>query len=271
MNQLIYVDLDMLLDTRIAVVDQLSTEAAIEILNKGRAYRTRNSDQLHLLTEHITEEAYVKAYRKRDRTVLMRSRITPMMFAFAEAIKEQVDVYLGNTIDRVIVHVNQYPFKLLDNERVAMIECIQTYIGFEPEISFIDVPLMDLSLAYLANHGYTGLFLYPFRDWVELHVPNVKEGDKLIPQTTLITPRLMISEKIDTTGIEKMHDQDGNTISPEQTVRMALAPAISVQFVDPALICIMDIDDVNASLPPEMPKTDKPKGAPHGSEPYTDC
>ena len=92
----IYVDLDSLFDTRLAILDKIDTRYATLVYEAGYCNRTEDA------FPRLSKEAFKKLFDDRDNDVLSRALLTNVIGMVKDHIKENV-LHLHNKIGRAHV------------------------------------------------------------------------------------------------------------------------------------------------------------------------
>lgn len=234
----LYTELDMLLDTRIAAVSEISEEAAIELLSDK--YRYRQSDELWLLTNKITEEQFKTAYKNRSIETLARARPTPMLMTIADTVKaESLKFHTAHNLEAIELDVNIYPYDLSDDIKDAILECLMAYCGVEVRYRFIRVAPYELTFKQIKLNQYNQLFVYNFIEWAEIHIEKFGEGDPMMPSVCMIIPELIKS--VAELEAEDLKDIKCKNKDPFDALRLMMAALLAIQVVPVDLVSILEI------------------------------
>ena len=247
MRQRLLVELDMLLDTRIATVLLMNPTAALELLSP--AYRNRRSDELGELTKHITTEDFEKAYAQRSVETLRVARATPMALMFGRVVRDLLKE-LTNTprFDGVDVEVNVWPYQLSEQERVDIVTCVMAHINFPIQVKAVSIHPNELTFKRIDAEQWTAIFLYNFRQWAEYHVERYSETDPSLASRSMIIPELLKTVK------EELPKEDtkapsGEALTPFNALRMMMSPIIAIQYVPVEMVSILEIPEVGIEPP----------------------
>ena len=217
-----YVDLDSLLDTRIATIAKVGGEAALERVKPF--YHLRTSDLFGQRGTSLTQEAYDASYATRDEETLALSRMT------------FVPVYLLHLISKftttkgmpvlasgIKVTVNTFPYNLPEERQRGLVNYLQEYTGGAADIELIDVDPAKLSLAFL-KANYKVFFVYEFDRWLMGHTEEFKTTQ--IPDVSVLTPRVMLKD------VTEEARQKGLSASGFESTSVALFGFVTVVFLD---------------------------------------
>lgn len=228
----ILVDLDVILDTRIGVLSQLYPAATEKLINNP-LYRTRQTDEFNLIDKSIDLNTYRKAYANRDVNALMNAVPTEMMLEFVMILDSLLDEILGpNPENKIIkVEINTAPYNLTSEECESIVHCFRTHTMTPFEITTVNIPYENMSLRMLEHGDYAALFIYDF-DLFQYSVftKNFKETDKPLPQVTVMVPRICASlEKYEEASKEKL--PNGDPLEPFEFLRLHYGKLLAFQFL----------------------------------------
>lgn len=193
-EQVILVELDALLDTRLAVAATLDEEAWNEIA-ANPDYFHRECDDLSLFTDRFTKEQYLEAWKNRNKSCLRHALITNYIREISRQSSEMHrDLVNKNNphVTRVEFKINTHPYELNEEEKKDIVECIENYVMPGTEVTVCRLPPTVLNFAYL-RMNFTGLVLYNFTDWMESCEKPDYDGPGA-PQVTVIAPALFTPE-----------------------------------------------------------------------------
>lgn len=187
----IYVELDALLDTRIATLDSLDEYAVDRALRKG--YVEREDDNFEILTEGLIEQStYEQAYQNRDQKILENARPT-FALNFLQELLLEMDLQKTTTpfVDRITVIVNVWPYELTKDQRDVLVLSLGHYLPKETWVETTSISLNDLEPQYIKTH-YDALMLYHFDAWFSLHAKTLESVP--LPQHTFYVPALLVKQ-----------------------------------------------------------------------------
>lgn len=223
--QRLLIELDALLDTRLATVARLSVENAVQLASTK--YRNRLSKDLTLLNPEIDMQAFNEAYSKRDLTTLMASKMTGGVFLLAGMVEElENQTHDTPFLSALEIDVNVYPYKVDEAVEIALINSVMAYAGLETKVNIVNLSPESLRPGIIKS-TWAGLMMYDFDNWLNLH--NVELTTSKIPTITIIAPALfkdVIPKEDD------LKNDSGEVLKPFTTVEMALCEFVSVSFVD---------------------------------------
>src|SRR5690606_11691311 len=125
MKQTILLDLDVLLDTRLATL-LLMDRQVMSYFEKPEMYWHRTSDNFEQLTKgKILNADFEARYAARDVTTLQHSVLTNMVFPLGDLTRRlQGERGTGLDIEEIRVIINCWPYKLSQEERDALADAV---------------------------------------------------------------------------------------------------------------------------------------------------
>ena len=233
MDQVILVDLDTLLDTRIATLSKINPEAAIKAI-RTESYYNRSINDFKTICG-ITKSVFDEAYAKRDVLTLKISLPTSAIIALrtmmADLTGQKETTPFAEDVKLVI---NTYPYDLNQEEANAIAGVMSGYSGLKPEkVSTVKIAWEDLTPRAIRG-TYTGLMIYNFREWME------QQQDQFLkvkmPEVVVLAPALYL-DHIPTEEEYKMEGSDG--LSPFDITEGMLAGCFDLTFLDVSYFSII--------------------------------
>jgi len=230
----LYVELDCILDTRLATISKIDQSVAKDLFNGS--YKERNRDDFAFLTNgRVSNEEFIEAYKKRNVDTLQRARptnILKLLFNIAKEIESQrIDM---PDVERLIVEVNVFPYKLTDEEKDYLISTIMTFLTIGTEVKIIEYPMIRIDPLKIKD-TWDAVIIYDFNGWFTLH------GEKLsnvqLPRVLMFAPALYIK---DPKELEE-DIKDNNGISPFTAMELGLVERISLELLKPKEFSIISL------------------------------
>ena len=242
MKHAVLVDLDVLLDTRIATLFKIDPVEAIAILDKG--FCSRTTDDLEGVTEVITNDEYLKAYGARDVDTLKQARLTNYIFELASVVG-QLALELANDDTRVedpCIVLNYYPYKDLDEDTLAdIVYAIGCYTTDAIEIRVAYYEPSQLDLKFLKENDILTYVTYDFQKWFENNF-NVRKGKSVIipyPKLTIVAPKIMPKadsfNQLDGDAQKILHNK-----TPFDFMKIYWAPMFGIEYCPIELMSLID-------------------------------
>jgi len=185
-DSIAYVELDALLDTRLATIAKHDPEAAKRIFADPRYFERERDDFTELCGLDLDQ--FKALYAQRDLEVLTASTMTEMPFVLERIVRElEKDSIDTPFVGRTIVEVNHYPYKL-DAESLENLQLgIMARAGLQTEVRMVYIEPRALTPTYVRGR-YSGMILYSLRDWLENHLEEFKHVR--MPRVTVMAPAL---------------------------------------------------------------------------------
>lgn len=242
MKHNILIDLDVLLDTRIATLVQLDPDEAMRLLESG--FTSRVTDDLSGMNSTISNEAYQEAYKNRDVETLKTSRMTNYIFELAILIKQMTE-NLAKDNTRVLdpcVVINYYPYKELDDEVLKqIIYAVEQYITTAVTIKSVYLSPEELDLKAMKSSDILTYITYDFQVWFEsaFSIKKGRNGIISYPKLTIIAPKVM--PKVD--SFDHL-DADSKKIlqnkTPFEFMKIYWAPMFGIEYCPIEMMSLID-------------------------------
>lgn len=213
-KQVILLDIDMLLDTRLAVLSELNFEWVKKNLDNG--YRYRLSDHWDDVDVGIDQQAYDAIYSNRNKIILHNARMTNIMYMLLDLIRNYEHELLStNTmLSEVVLVINIHPYDLTDEECYRLLQCLTEYLGEMIKLRIINKPIEELSIHYMVSLGYTQFIVYDISKWLQYHYGGKTRYEDMQRNTdfTIVAPRLIYGgvnrELYDEMRANNVHNHD---------------------------------------------------------------
>jgi len=187
-QNIILVELDCLLDTRIGTLSLLDDKAAAALLSEK--YTHRVSDNWEFLTDGaVTNEAFNQRYQQRDKDVLKASRPVNLITFLPKLLNDLEKQALSEPITKdLTLRINTYPYKLTVMERRIITECIyEQYTSAYTKVDVVDIAPDKLTPRYLREE-VAMVIMYDFNRWLTLHIDQLAANP--LPDTHMVIPAL---------------------------------------------------------------------------------
>lgn len=225
----IYVELDCLLDTRLALLMTIDMYKAMAVIKQP--YYNRERDAF----ENFDTEEFQHYYKNRKKPILKNAVKTPIVSIIKELIIAEM-MTGGDTADVVVpkVIVNLYPYELQDIEVSVLLRVIAGCIKDICDIETINIPPEELGPSYFKNN-IDSAFMYDPIEWLEIHCAN-KNFEKLTcPDTVLYGPKLLKHNDI-TIFDKEFLARSGHDIF--SVVELEAGPFINLNFLPVNNFCL---------------------------------
>jgi len=225
-------DLDAVLDTRLGLLDYLDANAAIKVF-ESEDYYFRLVDDFSFAC-NIKQEQFQAAWVNRDKDLLKRSMITPVIFTLKSMIT-QLELKLLNSpvAPTPTLKINYWPYKLNKDELNAIRKALAHYSGVTTQIHMVSYTPHETSLGQLKKGSYGGYFTYSFKDWLEGSLNDLKTVTD--PRFQLFIPSIFPSDKLE--DVFKGIDVP-NATDPLKIIEGAFAEFFALDIMPAFMYCI---------------------------------
>jgi hypothetical protein len=225
-RDVIYVDLDALLDTRLGCLATVNDDYALNAM-KGD-YFTRTSDTF----PDMSLEAFREAYAVRDVSVLKRSVLTNIMSLLSSFVKASMENIAGNGQNTGLeICINTYPYQMEQEDRIALLHVMQLKLGTFVEVSAINVSDAELT-PKRCKDTYAAMVRYSFHDWVQTHLEEWKKVK--MPGVAVYAP--MLYAKVPTE--QELKELAEMKLEPFQATELACVPLFALRLLEVEMFCI---------------------------------
>lgn len=240
------IELDALLDTRIATVRRIDPTVAEQLLENPN-YRNRVSDELNYIDSRIDLLSYNTAYIKRDMETLDYSKATLLVGYIVRLISKLQMVIDANNpeLKDIDVVVNHYPYKLTEDEKNFIIAGVSSMIGLSDNVSLVNLEPKDINLEYLKNNKVLAYIVYDFNLWSTQALPDI-EGSTMeslglnkIPNLLIIAPRLALSKERHEDVVKLARESNMGAIM-DDLISLPWALLFDLDMIDPILFTEFD-------------------------------
>lgn len=225
----IYVDLDVLLDTRIGTLAKHDDSVAQAVLTDK--YYQRTDDYF----DGIDRELYLDLYKKRDVETLSLSCVTnaiQLLDHLSKTLNEQAITRPYH--DGVQFFVNIYPYSLVNVEIDAIQKAICVWLGNASLVEIINIPPVDLTPSYCKSL-FSMMLMYEYEEWMELQTKAFEKTQ--IPEITLFVPALYFNKTPTDEEIE-VAAKDG--AHPQMALEMLASPLVELRLIDVKYFSIIE-------------------------------
>lgn len=224
-KQTLLVELDVLLDTRLATLARI--DPALAARAAETQYLTRLSDDFDALFGEPVNERFKELYAKRDRETLMISRVTSAVFIINELLNgwELMSIHSPH-VEEASVEINTYPYELSSEETDAIVTAVTAYAPPSTPVKVVRYSPEELTPGLIKNR-WTVIMLYDFNGWLEIHQEAIKTTK--IPQVLMVTPALF-HKPIPTE--EELEREGLAGINPFAALEVVLAEHVGLKLID---------------------------------------
>lgn len=212
----IYVELDTLLDTRMAVLTEFGDDAVKLAIDTG--YYTRPFD----IFPGIDNDKYQSLYDNRKKQILLNAIVTPV----AKILNEFTLGTIKNTNNSPFhykpkVILNVYPYKLTSSEMETMAMVVANITANAADVEIVELSNEQLSPLYFKLNVSVAI-MYRYDLWFKTHC-ELKSFEKYsCPDVSLIAPRIYFT---------KPERQPKDNEDPFKATEETIAPYIGLMLL----------------------------------------
>lgn len=239
----IYVELDCILDTRLAVLKSIVPEhddhggvTIGDIIDQG--YHTRRADHW----EGIDMVEVKRRYDERNLYTLSQATVTGCVAMLNKiAFELAVDLPESPTHSKVNIYVNTYPYELEPDELTGIEVCLNQWISAPVEYKFIRKAPEEITAAIVYQMFYV-MVMYDFSSWLNIHVDEFSKVP--IHEVTLIAPRVNPNQAPPEELLRELKEvQPLEGVDDEFDLYEKLAmPFVNLMLVDPVYFSMLRPD-----------------------------
>lgn len=229
-DDVIYISLDSLLDTRLGTLAKVDTSLAVAALNGN--YRNRVIDHF----EGISPLEFAAAYAKRDLETLKLSMVSNVSFLIRRIIKDNLALAVQQrVVTRINIELNVWPYTFEHPDEVEMlISCVRHHAYNNAVVRVVSMDPAHLTPAFVMSN-YQLLVMYDWMHWLGLHKPAFEERG--MPGVAVIAPQLFLDKVPSKEEIVEMSSGGKNVF--ELTEKM-FAPLFRLNLLPASLFSVID-------------------------------
>lgn len=232
-KQHILVDLDCLLDTRFATLQDLNPVLAEKVLLDG-SYHSRLTDYLG----GFDYPAFVKRYKEYDINLLKKSVLTNMILLLKDlCLALQVESTKINVPMRYEIEVNCFPYEFTVEEQEEIRGCLEVHFPLPDTVVLINRNIKHLDVTYCKN-TYSRMFMYRYHEWLDLHTEQLINNP--CPGLILYAPAISFVENVsqeDKAIVEK------EKIDPMKFLMLSLSPLLCLKLIDARIFSVISVPE----------------------------
>jgi len=202
-KSILLLDLDVILDTRLATILTINDNELENIIKSG--YHSRKYD----IFENIDNKVFNDIYTNRDKTILHNAIVTPLITMMEEFSEKTLEYTKATPYEYdPVIYVNLYPYILLEEEKLNILQAINAYVKGKAEIELIDMSYEDITPSYLKDN-ISIYVTYRYDIWLETHSVNGNLKKCGCPEVTMLSPAIYFKKPdnlpdVKFTDIEKL-------------------------------------------------------------------
>lgn len=241
----ILIELDMILDTRLAILADMNFDWVEKHLDEG--YRNRLSDHWTDIDDGIDVEKYNQIYENRDRFVMSRAKITGMIALLVDMLDEYENeiLYGKSPLQKVNLVVNTYPYQLTVLEERQLLQCLTEYLGTIITVRLISLSIEETGIKNLKHLGFDQYIMYDFNRWV-VHHYNTKTNYHAMERDQgfiIVTPRLRY-KGIDPEFEEQLRERNLHKVDQFGVTSDVFATLFKLIWIPVTFACIIDGEQI---------------------------
>lgn len=229
-DDVIYIALDSLLDTRLGTLAKIDSALAVKALNGN--YRNRVIDKF----EGVTPEDFAKAYAARDLDTLKLSMVSNVSFLIRRIIKDSLALAVQQrTITRINIELNVWPYRFEHESEIEMlISCVRHHAYNNAVVRVVSIRPEDLTPTYISNN-YQLMVIYDWMDWLAHHKAAFEQRG--IPGVAVIAPQLFLDRIPSKEEIMEMCAGGQNVFELTEKI---FAPLFRLNLLPASLFSVID-------------------------------
>lgn len=209
----IFIELDAILDTRLAILANLDDVLLKKILEK---YHNRDEDVFPGMDDSLFKELYAN----RTKEILSNSIITPMIELIKEFSQKTLKLLVSTPFHyKPKIILNIYPYELIEDEIVILISTIVNETNELADVQVVNMTYEEITPKYVKNN-VSIMVLYEYYKWLEIHSANENFKKTTCPDIALLGPRIYFKPK------PKRIEED-----PHQAMEFLAGPFIGLKLI----------------------------------------
>ena len=231
MKQSLLITIDVLLDTRLGAMSQVSDDMRSKVINDPkRRYWKRVIDDFDEVAGQGMTFLAMNQYKNRNVETLKVSFPTEMLVELNFIALKMIAALIGDPlVDNIEIVINTHPYvDLTPEEKEGIMNALRFHMEEPIPIRCVSRSLEELTLADI-RANWEMVFLYDFADWWKIHHATFASGDCIrAPQHKMVAPALFHG------SLPTRQDLmvDGVQIDPFDIIRMDMAEFIGLEFWD---------------------------------------
>jgi hypothetical protein len=223
------VDLDSLLDFRLATVSRLDDAFASTLLTE--AYIDRDRDDLFFQTHGgIDPATFNEAYRQRNAEYLMGAKPTGVYWLLGKIISEfMIAGDSPHAFREVELVINVWPFVLSDEAVYVLENAVSIYLDAKLHIRSINQNPVDISPNEMKVR-YNAVVMYDFNYWSQAHHHSLTTT--YMHPLAIYTPSLKRGHVLEQERVAELQNEFKDNINPFEWTTQWLMDVVSLRYVD---------------------------------------
>lgn len=231
-KEVLYVPLDVLLDTVLGTLVKVAPDYAEKIRTNGYMERCENR------FEGVDDAAFKAAYKSRDLETLQNSVLTSAVPFIRDMLFElQTQIEFGVAADpsttSLELVINTHPYQLEPDDQDELLGVLSHWFGDLAEVVISRIPLELLTPNYCKQ--YSAMFMYDYGEWLAMHDEAFKTTK--LATTPLWAPALYFERQ---PTEEEMQTFRNENIHPLRAAEMMVGTLISLRLLPVKIFSIVN-------------------------------
>lgn len=234
----VYVDMDVLLDTRLGTVMKLHGAQVVNaILESG--YHDRKDDNF----PGVNVEAFKALYAARDLEIVALSAMTNIVSLLQEIIPKLIQQAMKRPFHNgVRIVVNTHPYQLSKDDTAEIVAIVayhlRNFTELEIPVRFESVTLTDAELTpQYCMSNFSTMLMYDVNNWLSAQQHALLTNP--IPKVTFIAPALFTVHTPTDEEFEELRKQLDWGPTPFHYMEKAVKPTINLKLMSPGLFSVV--------------------------------
>lgn len=243
MNQNIVIDLDALLDTRLALISLLDAEWAAKVTSNQQdfnVYANRIDDEFEFL--NLGKGGFKETWRTRVTDLLPISMATALTYDLKNIIVELIGNASMNPamVSGIEITVNLWPYTdLSDVEIKGIVDAIDVHVGQLVDIKTICKSPQELTPRFFKDNDYVAYFTYDLEAWLncQYNVVGVDLEAAKMPRFSVVAPFIVVNKE-DLREAVTTEAPNGETVDIRTGIQFTFADFFKLEVTDIGLFSI---------------------------------
>lgn len=230
------VDLDAIVDTRLAVVSILDPQFSCALL--GPEYHSRTTDWFIKSSSIFTEQQYRDRYAKRDVQVLEHAMMTQIIDVIGELILEKIKAETDPLAEQTYrIFLNTAPYVLSEDAKETLVKTLLAFLPMVTEIVAVSIPQQWLTRDYFLSNRISTYITYDVHDWLALHCIGLEKAP--LQGLFVIGPEIM-REEPDLSTLSEDERKEYDNVGPFRAFEFSAMPYLSLRLIGAEMFsCIL--------------------------------
>lgn len=225
-KQGIFINIDALLDTRLATLYQFGEEVMLKNLS-GNYFKREIDDFIG-----VDKETFKQAYDKRDKGVLKNAIICKIIAMVREIVRFTLKESLTTPLHTgPKIFLNIHPYDLLPEEVTIILKALVAATENLADVEIVNISPENLKPSFI-KENLAVLFMYQYGAWLDLQAENFKKTP--CPEVSLIVPELYFDKIPSKADLDVLLEKQ---IHPFKTIEIISSPLIAMKLYDIDLFC----------------------------------